>query len=296
MKKILFFVIAMICAVSLLTSCDNTNESPQSKEQSSDKTEETSTQVATQSESTENNTERTELTETTAATENTESADTSADTEATPEIIIRDVDFNQYLDDINFVPRISQSDFKKLMDTYTYNGKKLSDITEGMWYDGFYGGGYSAWNDEFNFGFVNDYTVTDDEKYSIYKNVLNTSVQLDGLKLPNDIKFGYTLSTVLMSFNLNVDLESAFVDAEDATVIIYGDESSSLKLKNCLLTDGASESKYSYQLTYEENYPITYQNGKEATVTRSFEMSFAKDDATLCGLKIAVVEKCDRNQ
>lgn len=292
MKKILFFVIAMICAVSLLTSCDNANESPQSKEQSSDKTEETSTQVATRSESTENNTERTEFTETTAATENTE----SADTEATTEIIIRDVDFNQYLDDINFVPRISQSDFKKLMDTYTYNGKKLSDITEGMWYDGFYGGGYSAWNDEFKFGFVNDYTVTDDEKYSIYENLLNTSVQLDGLKLPNDIKFGYTLSTVLMSFNLNVDLESAFVDAEDATVIIYGDESSSLKLKNCLLTDGASESKYSYQLTYEENYPITYQNGKEATVTRSVEMSFAKDDATLCGLKIAVVEKCDRNQ
>ena len=292
MKKILFFVIAMICAVSLLTSCDNANESPQSKEQSSDKTEETSTQVATRSESTENNTERTEFTETTAATENTE----SADTEATTEIIIRDVDFNQYLDDINFVPRISQSDFKKLMDTYTYNGKKLSDITEGMWYDGFYGGGYSAWNDEFKFGFVNDYTVTDDEKYSIYENLLNTSVQLDGLKLPNDIKFGYTLSTVLMSFNLNVDLENAFVDAEDATVIIYGDESSSLKLKNCLLTDGASESKYSYQLTYEENYPITYQNGKEATVTRSVEMSFAKDDATLCGLKIAVVEKCDRNQ
>ena len=279
MKKFLVAILAILILASLLSSCNNALLKRKDF-QITDDSDNTNSRVDEQTGSTE------------IRTENTKTSEESSDAAATAELIIRDVDFNQYLDDIHFVPGLSQSEFIDLLENYMYKGKKITDIAECTWYDGLYGGGLSGRSENVNF--ENDYTVTPDEQYSIYTNMLRTEVQLEGLMLPNDISFGYTLEMVLLSFNFDVDLDSDFAEVENATVIMRGDEASFLTLTDYSLSD--EESEYGYRLAYEESYPITYQTGIKATVTRSVQLLFDKDDVKLSGFEVAVVQKRAINQ
>jgi hypothetical protein len=277
MKKFSIGILVMIILASFLSSCNNAL--PERKEfPTSESSEETSDPAGVQTEALVSDMDSTETSGVTSAVEET------------TEIIIREVDFNQYLDDIHFVPRMSQRDFIDMMGTYKCNGENVNS-DYGTFYDGEYGGGYFV-NGK-GFRFCNDYTVTEDKKYSVYTNELTTDVQLEGLDLPNSINFDYKLSMVLLSLDLDVDLERDFADAEDAKVILRSDETSSLTLTRYSLSD--EDSEYSYQLTYEENYPITYTSGKGATVTRYVKMRFTKDDDALGSLSIAVIEMAARD-
>ena len=221
---------------------------------------------------------------------NTLSHGTGPQTTEKREIIIRDVDFPQYLDEISFVNGLSQASLLDLLATYEYNGKKLSSILPRCHYDTAYGGGCYGSNDLF--GYYNDYTVTNDLVYWVYTNRFFTKVQIDGFVLPNEINFDYTLSDVLLSLNIDIDPAEAFADAQDATVTIRSDGNSSLKLTNCLLLEESSKkSEYHYQLVYEESYSVEYKNGSDGTVTRYVEMSFTKDDCKLGSFEVSVSEK-----
>ena len=273
MKKFLVAILAILILASLLSSCNNALLKRKDF-QITDDSDNTNSRVDEQTGSTE------------IRTENTKTSEESSDAAATAELIIRDVDFNQYLDDIHFVPGISQKDFEDQIGAYMYNGEKITANMVGMHYDGLYGGGLSMYSDIVSA--CNDYTVTEDEKYAVYTNKLTTSVQLGGLDLPNSISFDYTLSMVLLSLDIDVDLERDFADAEDAKIILRSDETSSLTLTDLSLS--ADDPGYSYQLAYEENYLTIRASGKEAAVTRYVRMSFDKDDTTLCSLSIAVIE------
>lgn len=292
MKKFLIGILAMIILATLLSSCSNSSLG-RKEFSTSEKPQETNTRVDEQTETVTSDTDNvatledtSDIESTTAYAENSESSEVTSAVEETTEIIVREVNFHQYLDDIHFVPGISQKDFEDQIGAYMYNGEKITANMVGMHYDGLYGGGLSMYSDILSA--CNDYTVTEDEKYAVYTNKLTTSVQLGGLDLPNSISFDYTLSMVLLSLDIDVDLEGDFADAEDAKIILRSDETSSLTLTDLSLS--ADDPGYSYQLAYEENYLTIRASGKEATVTRYVRMSFDKDDTTLCSLSIAVIE------
>jgi len=75
-------------------------------------------------------------------------------------------DLSIYLDNINFVSGVSQKDFCEMMEKYTYEGKKITDVLVGADFDSANGGGYSASGDLF--GFKNEYTTLSSDLKAIY--------------------------------------------------------------------------------------------------------------------------------
>lgn len=206
--------------------------------------------------------------------------------------------FSEFLDAENFVPGLSQGEFTSQMEQYKYQGKKITDIAAGYFYDGAYGGGYKAGGEQF--GFHNDYTASEDRQYATYSNSFYTKTKLGGLTLPHDISFKDTLDKVLKKLEVNIDPYGGFVsDADDEGVMtLQSNSMSSLKLTNCRLLPGASEKPtYAYKLTYTESYQVTRADGREATATRSITMSFADDNKLgMFAMSVQEYYKIDQGQ
>ncbi len=199
--------------------------------------------------------------------------------------------FHEFLDANHFVEGMSQSEFIDLMSQYRYEGASIDDIIVGEHYDGPYGGGYQASCDVF--GYSNDYAESEDGTFANYRNSLSASVQLEGLNLPSNIKFGDSLESVMQKLGTSFDVKKDFKgDYDDPTsMTLYNLGGVSLKIKNCLL--GAEESGkplYDYELTYLEEYSVTRADGRLAVVTRSVKLSF-KDEDELGNVNISVNER-----
>ncbi|MBQ8416695.1 MAG: hypothetical protein IJX13_07370 [Clostridia bacterium] len=202
--------------------------------------------------------------------------------------------FTEYLDAIHFVPGLSQSDFRSQIEKYRFNGSAVTDIVAGMHYDGPMGGGWQATGELF--GFYNDYTVEENNKFANYSNSLCTTVPLDGLELPFEINFEDTLATALQKLEVDLDLQGGLVWDEDSAeaLTLYGDEHSSLQLLNCK-SEGSTSARYDYALKYTETYPSIRNDGRTADVTRYVSMLFSTVNDKIDLIEISVNERYQVN-
>ena len=175
---------------------------------------------------------------------------------------------SQYLDDINFVPGVSQSEFMTMVEGYAYNGTAVTDIIAGVHYDGPKGGGWQATDDLF--GFYNDYTATDDEKHANYSNRLRIKVSLKGLPLPYDVEFGNTLAEVFEILGIEIDPHSKFLldKNSDTNMTLYSNDTATLVFQNLKLTKEPADYELPFVLIYTEAYEIQQDGGKTIVVDR----------------------------
>jgi hypothetical protein len=194
--------------------------------------------------------------------------------------------FPEFLNKENFVHGISQADFEKQMETYSYNGEPITEIIVGCHEDDQYGGGYSASGERF--GFENRYRANDSEGYSDYYNSFYTKVALDGLSMPYGIKFTDTLNDVINKIGINIYPDEQFEDKEHCISIPYG-EKSSISLYSVLVADDGNE--YDYVIEYTETYDITYKTGSSAKVTRTVSLWFSGSYQMFSALCVKVNER-----
>ena len=204
-------------------------------------------------------------------------------------ILIESLNFSQYLNDVNFVPGLSQGSFIHQVEGYAYNDTAVTDIIAGMNYDGPSGGGWQATGDLF--GFYNDYKVTDDEKYANYSNSLYSKVQLKGLPLPYDIKFGDSLDNVFEVIGIGLDQYGNFTPDKnsDTDITLYSNDTETLLFQNLKLTKEPVDYEFPFVLTYTETYNVQQDGGKSIVVHRVIKLSF-DDDANLGLVEISVNE------
>ncbi len=202
--------------------------------------------------------------------------------------------FSQYLDNENFVPGLSQSEFIDQVDKYSCEGDPLSEITMGMYYDGDFGGGYKAMGEKC--GYENYYVAANDRKTASYSNSFYTDIPLDDLTLPCGITFDDTLSTLLKKLGVNFDPKDDFISDKEneGTMTLKSDEGSELKLvNNLLLADESDKPLYDFTLRYTEKYKTTRGDGKESDVTRTVIIFFTDENYKLGRLELSVVERFD---
>ena len=204
-------------------------------------------------------------------------------------ILIESLNFSQYLNDVNFVPGLSQGSFIHQVEGYAYNDTAVTDIIAGMNYDGPSGGGWQATGDLF--GFYNDYKVTDDEKYANYSNSLYSKVQLKGLPLPYNIKFGDSLDDVFEVIGIGLDQYGNFTPDKnsDTDITLYSNDTETLLFQNLKLTKEPVDYEFPFVLTYTETYNVQQDGGKSIVVHRVIKLSF-DDDANLGLVEISVNE------
>lgn len=204
-------------------------------------------------------------------------------------ILIESLNFSQYLNDVNFVPGLSQGSFIHQVEGYAYNDTAVTDIIAGMNYDGPSGGGWQATGDLF--GFYNDYKVTDDEKYANYSNSLYSKVQLKGLPLPYNIKFGDSLDDVFEVIGIGLDQYGNFTPDKnsDTDITLYSNDTETLLFQNLKLTKEPVDYEFPFVLTYTETYNVQQDGGKSIVVHRVIKLSF-DDDANFGLVEISVNE------
>ena len=101
-------------------------------------------------------------------------------------------EFKGFLEDNHFTFEMKSSDLMALRDKYVFEGKKLSEITNVIHYNGInagtscYGGG--------NFGLES--VVKQDGDRVVFSDFIHTGVKLGGLVLPYGIEFGDSIETV----------------------------------------------------------------------------------------------------
>lgn len=198
---------------------------------------------------------------------------------------------SQYLDDKNFVPGVSQSEFMTMVEGYVYNGTAVTDIIAGVHYDGPKGGGWQASDDLF--GFYNDYTVTDDEKHANYSNRIRTEVPLNGLPLPYDVEFGDALAKVFEIFGIEIDPHSEFSPDKnsDTNMTLYSNDTATLVFQNLKLTKEPADHELPFVLIYTETYEIQQDGGKTIVVDRVIRLSFDdSENSSLALVEVSVNE------
>ncbi len=188
---------------------------------------------------------------------------------------------SQYLNDINFVPGLSQSEFISQIEGYTYHDTIVTDIILGAHYDDVSGGGWQASGDLF--GFYNDYAVTEDEKHANYSNRLSTKVQLKGLPLPFEIEFGDSLEDTFKTFGIAY---SGFTPDKnsDTNMTLYSDSTSTLLFQNLKEAKEPVDYEFSYVLIYTETYDIQQDVGKPIVVERTVKLGFDDSENAHLGL------------
>lgn len=186
-----------------------------------------------------------------------------------------------YLDDVNFVPGLSQGALLEQMERYSYSGETVADLESSVFYDGPYGGGLDAPGELF--GFNNDYSETEDHEYANYSNSFYTKVPLDGLKLPAGISFEDALGTAINKLVPDADWKD-----RAGTVTLCSDDHSLLELTKHKKT--SEELPYKYELKYTQTYQLTRDDGSVTDVIRSITMSFSDSRSKLGLFEIAVRE------
>lgn len=185
--------------------------------------------------------------------------------------------FSQYLDEINFVSNLSQTDFISKVKQYSYNGASVLDVVIPVHYDKESGGGWMATGKLF--GFYNDYSVTDDKKYANYFNRISTEVELDGLKLPHEIKFGDSLESIFEKLDIDLNPYNDFVldKNSDTDMTLYNIGSSNLILQDLTLSKELVDYEMPCVMVYIEKYDIEQKDGKVITVERTVKFGFEAD-------------------
>ena len=198
-------------------------------------------------------------------------------------------DFTAWLDSEGFTPSISQRDMIEKMGGYTYNGQPF-DASCGIFYDSLYGGGYTVYGEEF--GFTNDYCVSEDRKTADYTNLFYTKVPLGGLTLPLGIEFADTFQDVLLKMGITEKLPSEFGSDEgtDAEMTLYKNERYTLVFRNLYLSKDLNQVDIPYELVFTEKYTFTDERKGENNVTRTIKLTFEPNEKVLHEFSVTIQE------
>jgi len=200
---------------------------------------------------------------------------------------------SKFLDRENFVAGVSQGDLIDQLGKYKYEGEKITDVVEFLYYDSESGGGVSARGDLF--GYRNDFSQTDEA--TTYTNLFWTQTDLEGLTLPYHIDFGDSLSDVFQKMEIGINPYNGFrADTDSKTkMTLYSNGTATLVFKDLKRTDEPIEVERPYELIYCETTSRTRSDGKVKTVERTIIFSFVdkdrSEDDSLWQVEMSVVEK-----
>ena len=202
--------------------------------------------------------------------------------------------FTEWLDGEGFVPGLSQGEMIEKMDGYTHDGKSVTNSATGLFYDGYYGGGYAARGE--NFCFRNDFKASDDNKTADYTNSFYTKVPLDGLTLPFGIGFEDNLQEAMSKIGIASDPSVNFIADEgfNIAMTLYRDERYTLVFKNWYLSTEPIEVDIPYELIFTENYTFTREGDRESNVTRTMKLTFKPEVKNVHDFSVEVHENYKR--
>jgi hypothetical protein len=201
-------------------------------------------------------------------------------------IFVNALQFNEYLDKINFVPGLSQGDFITQVGQYRYHGASVTD-GDSVNYDGPNGGGWMLTHEMFEF--CNDCRIDREDMYIEHSNQLITRVPLEDLALPYGIEFSDNLEDVFHKIGIKMDPNTDFTadNASHTTMTLYRDEGSSLVFRDLRRTQEPVDYLLPYVLCYTEAYELYYGT----MVNRQVELSFQDvDNGGLGEIKIKITE------
>ncbi len=200
--------------------------------------------------------------------------------------------FSEFLDNENFIARLSQSDLFEQMEKYAYEGEKITDAIEGFFYDSAFGGGFEASGELF--GYKNDFYG--DGENNKYSNSFYTHVALDGLRLPYGINFNDALTETFEKIGIETDPYDGFVgdSGSDTVMTLFDDGSSTLIFRDLKRTKEPIDYENPYELIFKDTKLLTLDDGRIDTVERTVLLSFAdhdgKENDALCYLSVSVEE------
>lgn len=200
--------------------------------------------------------------------------------------------FSEFLDNENFVARLSQSGLFEQMEKYAYEGEKITDVIHGEFYDGPFGGGFVASGELF--GYKNDFYG--DGGNNKYSNSFYTHVVLDGLRLPYGINFNDTLTETFEKIGIETDPYDGFVgdSGSDTAMTLLEGDSSTLIFRDLKRTKEPVDYENPYELIFKETGLLSLDDGRIDTVERTVLLSFAdhggKENDALCYLSVSVEE------
>lgn len=200
-------------------------------------------------------------------------------------------DLSEYLNDIQFVPGLSQSEFTSLLEQCTYNGTMLTEIALPIQYDGTRGGGLMGSAKEF--GFHGEYKVNDMFRHATYTNSLYTEVQLEGFRMPYDIELGDSLEAVMEAFGIAFDPQDDFKPDKIAgtDMTLYKNNDSTLVFRNLQRKKKSADDELPFVLIYTEKYYTQYDQLENRTpVKRVIRLHFDAENATLTQFEVSVKE------
>lgn len=181
-----------------------------------------------------------------------------------------------YLDGEGFVYGMTQSVFLDKMEGYLYKGQPITDIALGCYYDSEKGGGYSASHDLF--GFLNDYSVNEDDRKAVSTNKFYTGTALEGFSLPFGITFEDTLEEAFEKMAFDDPRESFAADeGSDTNMTLAGTKDTKdwcVVYKNLKRTKDPVEYKTPHRICYSETYTAPLANGQMSTVIREMTLCF----------------------
>ncbi len=188
---------------------------------------------------------------------------------------------SSYLDSQGFVPELSKESFFNLIEKHSLNGTPISDLTEEyVQSDDFHSVSQKKGS---GFEFSTEFEETSNRDYGNYTNSFYTSVPFDSMNLPNGIKHGDSIKTVLNKLNMSFGLIKNYISDTDVSkdVILFNDEGAKI-----IFSITPSE----YKLIYKEEYQFVRANNKTSSVTRTTAFDFSAKEHQLSGFSISVNE------
>lgn len=208
--------------------------------------------------------------------------------------VVDELEFSKYLDDMKFVPGLSQSNFIFLLEQFRYKNEKVTDVVMGVNYDGPYGGGWQGTAEQFEI--YNDYKVSEDNTYATYSNRFCTKVPLEGMELPYGITFDDSLDAAFRKIGIGVNIDKDFVANDDSgtEMTLYSKDGISFVVQDLNRTKEPVDYELPYVLIYIEHYNIKQSNGNIITVERMVKLSFGNgntsENNTLGCMEINIIE------
>ena len=197
-------------------------------------------------------------------------------------VYISSKNISSYLDSQGFVPELSKTSFFDLIEKHSVNGTPIAELTEEhLQSDDFYSVHQKNGS---GFEFSTKYEQTSNGDYSNYTNSFYTSVPFDSMELPNKIKHGDSLKTVVDKLNIPFALIKNHISDSDIAkdIVLFNDEST--KVVFSITSDNE------YKLIYKEQYWFVRANNKDSSVTRTTEFDFSAKEHQLYNFAISVNE------
>ena len=195
-------------------------------------------------------------------------------------------EFKYYLDLEGYVYNMGESKFLKIVDKFSLDGKKLTDIEP-----------VNSYSSDTEYGFICNAshlvgdkgfyisakceTLEDDSTKETY--IFRVNCPLEGISLPCGINFEDTIESALKKLGTDLDIDKDFVPDEgfedyteeyDTTMTLFKNETSHLILNDFNRTRTPAEYAYPYVISFTEEYEVNDEKFGNKNIKRSIGLYF----------------------